>query len=411
MKSKVSFLLGSGFSIPEGLPGVKELNTRLSKIDESEIIIHSSQIAGFLNGQPDPNRFSNADERKFVQEFLEFYNSEVLTEGEKFHYETFYDFYSGYIHNSENSDQIESFCNRFNERFDKDSPYIRDTYNRIINFNRTFNQLVASQLQKLKYHESVSCLNYYPYDSFVGFIRHLLPNYEVKVHSLNHDLFFDWLGQHHADLWQHYCDGYQLEGSPFYGLVDRNININPEHRISKTNHIKLARFTNNFDKSLAFFKLHGSVVNIILNTPEPNHQRVRIKSDYGVFMYYMEQYDEASQKYQFERLWDQVDPDFLSGTTNKSRFYVRDPFYVNMLDHFKQNLESSEALIVIGYGFQDPGINDYLENHFLSKGKKMIVIDPFKPKTELIEKYGSAHVLKGVTELSYQEYCDLFPAA
>ena len=41
MRSNISLLIGSGFSIPEGLPGVKQLNERLSKIDESEILIHS----------------------------------------------------------------------------------------------------------------------------------------------------------------------------------------------------------------------------------------------------------------------------------------------------------------------------------------------------------------------------------
>jgi len=411
MRPKFSFLLGSGFSIPEGIPGVKQLNIRLSKIDESEIIIHSSQIAGFLNGQPDPNRFSNSDERKFVQEFLEFYNSEVLTEGEEFHYETFYDFYSGYIHNSENSKQIESFCVRFNEGYDSDSPYRIDTYNRLTNFNRTFNQLVASQLHKLKYHESVSYLNYYPYDSYVGFIRHILLTHDVKVHSLNHDLFFDFLGQHHADLWQHYCDGYQLEGSPFYGEVYRNISRDPQTTLNKRDYIKLSQFTGKFDKPLSFFKLHGSVVNTILNTPEPNVQRVRVKAEYGVHMYYMEVFDEPSKSFRFERIWDQVDPDFLSGTTNKTRYYNRDPYYIQILEQFKQNLQSSEILVVIGYGFQDPGVNEYIENHFLTNGKKMIVIDPAMPKTDFLVKYGAVHIPKGVTELSYQEYCDLIPNA
>ena len=47
MKQTVSVLVGSGFSKPEGLPGVRELNQRLSKIDESEILIHTDQRAIF----------------------------------------------------------------------------------------------------------------------------------------------------------------------------------------------------------------------------------------------------------------------------------------------------------------------------------------------------------------------------
>ncbi len=97
MRPTVSILLGSGFSIPEGLPGVRQLNHRLSKIDEGEILIHSDQQAMFLNGQEDPNRWSRWDERIFMQEFLEYYNSNVLKEGEQFHYETFYDFYTVHL--------------------------------------------------------------------------------------------------------------------------------------------------------------------------------------------------------------------------------------------------------------------------------------------------------------------------
>ncbi len=81
-------------SIPENIPGVKELNLRLSKINESEILIRTDQRAFFLNGQEDPNRWSRWDERIFLQEFLEFYNAEVIQPEEQFHYETFYDFYS-----------------------------------------------------------------------------------------------------------------------------------------------------------------------------------------------------------------------------------------------------------------------------------------------------------------------------
>ena len=49
MRPNVSILVGSGFSIPEGLPCVRQLNQRLSKINESEILIHFDQSAIFLN--------------------------------------------------------------------------------------------------------------------------------------------------------------------------------------------------------------------------------------------------------------------------------------------------------------------------------------------------------------------------
>lgn len=410
MKPAISILLGSGFSIPEKLPGVKQLNDRLSKIDESEIFIHTDLRAFFLNGQEDPNRWSRADERWFIQEFLEFYNSEVLKQGEQFHYETFYDFYSGYLHNKENAVLIEGFYQRFNDKHFDGEDDNRDCHNRVNDFNRSFNQLLASQLQSAKYLADVTCGNYPPYDAFLNFLRELLKLYEIKVHSLNHDLLFDYLGSHHSDLWPHYADGFQLEGSPYYGIVRFDFNQNTKLPIvTKAYHVKLEYFTDKFDKALNFYKLHGSVFNTIVYTPTKEQKIIRLKDNYAVSEFRMEITDPNTGKSEFKGLLDQVDPDFLSGTTNKTRYYTTDEYYKNLLSHFENNLLKSDLLIVIGYGFQDPGINDYLEKYYLSKDKSMIVIDPSKPNTDLIDKYKAKHIPKGVTEVTYQEYLALIP--
>lgn len=409
MRPNVSILVGSGFSIPEQIPGVRQLNKRLSKIDESEILIHTDQRAIFLNGQKDPNRWSGRDKRIFLQEFLEFYNSEVLKPSEDFHYETFYDYYSGYLTNHENKEAIEDFYKRFNEKYFKGQNNHRDCYNRISDFNRSFNQLLASQLHKNKYFEDISTLNYPPYDPFIGFLIELLKTSDIKFHTLNHDLFFDWLGRHHSDLWQHFTDGYQLEGSPFYGTVSYDFNAGTEHKVHKTYYIKLERFVNKFDKPLALFKLHGSVFNIIVYIPQPKKEKIHLKNNYAVSQFYMETTDPKTDEQRLELLWDEVAPDFLSGTTNKTRFYSGDPYYIDLFKHFKSNLSTSELLVVIGYGFQDPEINKYLEEHFLSRGKHMVVIDPYKPKTNLLEKYKATYISKGVTQVTYPEYLEQIP--
>ncbi len=409
MRPKVSILVGSGFSIPEKIPGVQQLNQRLSKIDESEILIYTDQRAIFLNGQDDPNRWARWDERIFLQEFLEFYNAKVLKQDEEFHYETFYDYYSGYLTNRENKEAIEDFYKQFNDKHFKDADNHRDCYNRISDFNRSFNQLLASQLHKREYFEDISTLNYPPYDPFIGFLRELLKTSDIKFHSLNHDLFFDWLGRHHSDLWQNFTDGFQLEGSPFYGTVSYDFNSGTENKVHKTYYIKLERFVNKFDKPLALFKLHGSVFNTIVYTPHPEQQRKRLKDNYAVSQFYMETTDSKTGEKRLELLFDEVSPDFLSGTTNKTRFYNGDPYYKNLFQHFETNLLASELLVVIGYGFQDPGINEYLEKNFLCRGKHMVVIDPYRPKTDFFEKYNITYIAKGVTQVTYQEYLDQIP--
>ena len=99
----------------------------------------------------------------------------------------------------------------------------------------------------------------------------------------------------------------------------------------------------------------------------------------------------------------------MSGTTNKTRYYTKDPYYKKLLDYFQDNLLNSEFLVVIGYGFNDGGINKYLEDSFLSKGKHMVVIDPYKPKNEFIDKYKATYIPKGVTQVTYKEYLDIIP--
>jgi hypothetical protein len=395
MKPKLSFLLGSGFSVPENLPTVGKLNERLQKIDESEILIHSSQTAIFLNGTEDPNRHDNWDDRLFLQRFLEFYNSEVLKGRSSFHYEKFYDYYSGYLNEYENNEEIEMFYRKFIEENLKSANYVKDAFNYISAFNRTFNQLIAEQLHKWLYVNDVSYSNYPPYDSFINFLSTALETYDIKVHTLNHDLLFDFLGGK-TRLWQNFSDGFDLHGSQYYGEVSMDFNHGSE-RVHKTYIVKLQRFNNTFDKPLCLFKLHGSINNLLVYTPQ--REWIRLKHNYGVSRFRIETEDGT-----FELLHDEVAPDFLSGTTNKQRYYTGDLYYINLFKHFEINLRESEYLIVIGYGFQDPGINDYIEKYFLKDGKKMIVIDVRRPTSNILDKYAFTFLEKSIVDVAYAEF-------
>ncbi len=106
----ISFLIGSGFSVPAGYPTTTELNERLRKIDASEICIENDGSARFLyDGEVDPNAdWTNVTEKQFVQEFLTFYSDQVLAPGHDFHYETFYDYYSDAL-DSGNYEALASF--------------------------------------------------------------------------------------------------------------------------------------------------------------------------------------------------------------------------------------------------------------------------------------------------------------
>jgi hypothetical protein len=410
MAMVVSLLLGSGFSIPEGLPSVQQLNQRLGKISEEEIIIGSNQVSFFLNGQTDINRWSRWDERMFLQNFLEYYNQQVLSQGESFHYETFYDFYSSYLSdkNAESRQAIETFYHQFNATVLKGQDGHRDCHNRINDFNRTFNQLLASQLFRSRYISDISCLNYGQYDAFISFLSHLLEQgHTVHVHTLNHDLFFDYLGKHHSRLFQYFSDGYTLAGSPFYGMTSHEWGSG-EEKVLKSYYAKLEYFTGNYEKTLRLYKLHGSIDATIGYTELPDQQRIHIKSGYGISEYFIESKDAKTGKPEFHTLHNEIAPDFLTGTTNKIRFYSHDPYYKELFNHFTENMSASSLMVVIGYGFHDPGINSLLEKFYLATDKPMIVIDPVKPSDPLIKKYNRiTHIASGVTGINFGDYMQL----
>jgi hypothetical protein len=409
MRPVASILLGSGFSIPEGIPGVGELNNRLKAIDESEIIIHTDMHAFFLDGQVDLNRGANRDERVFLQEFLEFYNAEVLKSGEQFHYETFFDYYSRYLHDGENAAEIEQFCDQFNDRHLYKDYHRKSASARMDAFDRSFQQLVAGKLHKSKYFEDVNLSGYPQYGAFISFIGELLKAHNVKVHTLNHDIFFDFLGRSHDTLWQHFSDGYELVGSRFYGKLLHTF----QHRggpVSKCYTVKLERFVDKFDTSLCLFKLHGSINSYVVTANELSGKPVRLKGNFAVSQYKMEYEDPDTGKSTMIHLADRVQPDFLSGTTNKIRYYSSDPFYQSMFKYFQNNLMQSELLVVIGYGFQDAGINEFLERCYLNYGKEVVVIDPCKPKSDLLDKYPTNHIHASLVDIPYSEYLKLLPS-
>lgn len=107
--SQISFLLGAGFSAPDGYPTRNELNKLLSSIKQSDFLLHTDGTPIFLNGESDPNAsWMNVAQRYFVEDFLHFYQKEILTPDDLFDYEVFIDYYKGL--------QREGFsCSKFNQ--------------------------------------------------------------------------------------------------------------------------------------------------------------------------------------------------------------------------------------------------------------------------------------------------------
>lgn len=395
MADTISFLLGSGFSVADGVPLISDINRQLLEIKEEDIYIHSDMTAMLLNGQSKPGFRINWKDEKFFVEFLHFYSNKVIGNPADFNYEILFDYLTAFSRFGNHKNEVHEFCEHFRKNILKQSVFGDDDLNLLYRFEIYFTKIVSSFLQVTRYYEDVDLGNYPPYDSFASFIRDLLKNNLVKVHTLNHDLLFEHLASKLTDLWQHYTDGFDEHNSPYYGEFSTTV------RIHKTYRVRLKRFTDKFEKPLSLYKLHGSIDTFIADITSSDH--VRIKRDYGVSTILQEVYDENTKQYSYKYILQHNYPDFLSGTTAKiSQYNI--PYYKNLLKRFEENLENSKLLFVIGYGFKDDGINNILIKHYLATGKKMIVIDRSVPKSNLITDFNVKVIAKPFVDVVYNDY-------
>jgi hypothetical protein len=253
-----------------------------------------------------------------------------------------------------------------------------------------------------KHFESAGYSNYPYYGGFFGLLREWVKNNIVNVHTLNHDLFFDFISSRLTDLWEHYSDGYTEYGSSVYGNVTTSFKTD-RGSIRKTYNVRLQYYNGEYENRLRLFKLHGSIDSYVLRL-QNSDKEFRIKKDYGVGEFLMEKFDEQVGKYKYEAVFTDTHPDFLSGTTEKIRQY-NIPFYESLFNHFKTNLQKSSKLLIIGYGFQDKGINDLLEMNYLVYRKPVVVIDVKKHDIELFKTYENQFqfLLNGVSNYDYDE--------
>lgn len=367
---EISFILGAGFSLPDGYPTRKEINKRLCKISHDDILIHPDGTAMFLDEQD----VVKADwtgipiDRCFVEEFLHFYNTEILKSISDFDYEVFYDLYKGIEHNQIQCEQFERFANDFRSKHHEEL----DNTNLLVNFHNTFNQLLADLITRFppKVHHARP---YVKYPKFLSFIEEIEKDYDkIHFHSLNHDLLLEELSISDAMMGR-LSDGFEEMGSPFF-VKDNNGHI-----------VRLRRFINSFENKFCLYKLHGSIDQYVYNFQ--NKEYTAVKLPYGVdHLSLMKEYIDEEGRPQYDNFPWSYYPDFLSGTTEKILHYEERHYYKPIFDHLKKNLSSSNILISIGYSLCDTQINEIIKTHFLnSDTKKIVVVVPHKPDNELFK--------------------------
>lgn len=386
---ELSFILGAGFSFPEGYPTRKEINERMREISHEEIMIHTDGTALFLNGNKDENADTNLRQKFFLEKFINYYTSRIIPKIEDFDYEYFFDYYQGLIKGRYKCSVFEKFTENFRKQYATDT----DNLNLLSDFHNTFNQLVESLLSKGKPSNVLLQKPYQRYPGFLNYIDDIKDSFsKIHFHTLNHDLLLEELAN--SEAIGTFSDGYELFNSPFYSKCYEDNSV-----------VQLERFTDKFDTKFCIYKLHGSIDHYIYDVDAENKASVKIP--YGIdFVKITKKYLNKNGEMISELCFWNYYSDFLSGTTDKILSYWKDYYYKTIFNHFICNLKNSDYLISIGYGLKDSKINEFIIEHFLKdKNKKMLIITPHKPESELFNYpnviyYGEG---KGIESIQKEE--------
>lgn len=384
----VSFLIGAGFSKPAGYPLAYEINDYFVGLKEGDLLIHTDGSAWFNGGKPGPNDwFTRKIERQFVERLIVYYCDQVITPG-TFHYESFYDWYKDLYAGRSSDTNVEAIATDLG----------RSLGDLLLNFDLTFNQLLAQPLSKRP--PEVHLCRGLPgsHARFLDLVEALGQQCTLHFHSLNHDLFFESLSSTDA-IQGELADGFTELGSPYYGTL-RHMERAPSGGNSFSYTVRLPYFADEYGSRFNLYKLHGSVDYYVFGDAE----RATVKNKRGIGPNDLLKEVAESGHLRYESDHSNYHPSFLSGTTFKTLRYDSTPYYTTVFNHFKQNLSNCVVLITIGYGFADSEINRLIEERFLSRDdSKILVVDVKKPAVPATMADSFQFFLGGVTNFDYEE--------
>ncbi|MEX2478799.1 MAG: hypothetical protein WD357_10200 [Gracilimonas sp.] len=397
MSNSLSFLLGAGFSAPMGYPIGNQLNDLLLKCDGNDFSFHTNgSLIPPKNGQKinlGP-KTSYDFEYDFCRDLMHYFNDKKGY----FDYEEFYDFF---MDEAKNNSEVKELFKNNNYRTRRDLDQMLSAIRNI------FSQLVSHFLVDKdgnSWYDSAGHMGKPIFTGYTGILNCLekfgLEN-EVNIHTLNHDLFFerlaktDWLNNELSD-------GFDDLGSPYYGQ------LTIENRDYKC---RLQRYTGNYPKKIKLYKLHGSKdyatyygidVDRGIRVPE-----IYLKTRWGIgFSDFYKEIKNKEGHLFYDRGGFDFHADFLTGTTSKIERYSEPLFFNKLFKKFKENLEKTNMLIIVGYGCRDKGINKIIVENFDYQNKPSVIIDPYAGKEVIVlkDKLGSRLVTK---ELEKIEMSDL----
>lgn len=400
---EISFLIGSGFSVPAEINTAQEINKTVANTKKEQFFYTKDLAAGFLFGRAYVNnQHEHVQERKFVEEFINFYNREIIGNKSSFNYEKFYDFFMEVYENENISTKLEAFLNEFSKRNNSGTVKPVNTY--LNDFNIIYPQLIKSMVSKdfSKLRITPTPSGSYPansdYGNFLNLMMHLGESHIVHLHSLNHDLLMENFNNTQAFRGE-LDDGFTTSGSDVYGELDiRDANLSP-----CSYHVRLPYFADDYNSNFRLYKLHGSVDRYRIYRGD-EEKVIKVLKGVEPSDIFIEENIAGKPHYTGEDV--QKAPDFLTGTEYKISKPV-DSFNSRMFEHFSRNLLNCETLVIIGYGFGDAAVNEHLDQFVQDKNNNLVIIDVQTPNIPINIMCPHEYLSGGVSNFSFNKLTSL----
>jgi hypothetical protein len=366
MSKTISMLIGAGFSAPMGYPIGNQLNNYLVKCTGDEFSFHTdgTLITSIDGSKPNLGFKTSYDiQFEFCKALINYYN----TVKNGFDYEEFYDFM---LEEAENDNKVKQLA----------QPYLNNyssLKSLLLSIDNIYAQIISYYLKDKdgnSWYDNAShaCRPIFQgYTGILNCFQSLLRGNVIHIHSLNHDLFFERLNN--SDwIAGEICDGFEELGSPYYGKLYSH---GREYRV------RLEAYTGRYNKKICLYKLHGSKDYGVYYTMKSNGIAVPecyIKTRFGVpFGGFLKERKTENVNLEYEHCFVNYHADFLTGTTSKIERYKEPLLYKMLFELFRNNLRTSEKLIIIGYGAKDTEINKMILENFNYIDKPTIIIDPY----------------------------------
>lgn len=339
---KVSFILGAGFSRNAGLPLVNEIWNKLTLEDLEEQILHFNSSEWKWKdtaNEAEQNNGRLTTERIPIGYFLKsaLTKFKELTEPEKHNYEEFYQWLLDIDILGEVWKELKEKTKEYiNTEFDENAYVSRQPISlRDVIF--CFIHLIDDLLWPSKPFDEYAQL----YDPYLDVIQQ---SERASIYTLNHDHILETLLEQRGIP---YSDGFSNVNSPLRSPEDKE---------------PIKVFCNTFNEKVRLIKLHGSI-------DQYKYHYLGDTDKAGQIDYFktLDYYAKHRAEYVDEQgivqqnVTTAIEPQFITGR-NKLNLIQSDSLYSALYSDFQRELPGSDLLVINGYSYLDPHVNDVIES-------------------------------------------------